>query len=122
MSAALAIQNLEGEHLGFVMLHFEAGLDGDGVWEGDCVFQTLPARAELFDSRAALALYPYHFRESGEHRVKLSITGGAGVYEITPESEPPVRIELAANGTGQILQYPDFSRPIARVVDTGRKA
>ena len=42
--------------------------------------------------------------------------------EITPKSEPPMRIELTASGAGQILQYPDFSKPIAYVVETTKKA
>ncbi|HWB02045.1 MAG TPA: hypothetical protein VG796_03410 [Verrucomicrobiales bacterium] len=122
MSAALAIQNLEREHLGFVMMHFDAEPDGDGICEGDCIFQILPAKAALFESPAAVTLFPYHFRESGEHRVKLSLNGGTRVYEITPISEPPIRIELAAVGEGRLLQSPDFSNPIACVVETAKKA
>jgi len=122
MSAALAIQNLDREHLGFVLTSFEAEPDGDGVCEGDCVFQILPTRAELFDSPTARTLLPYHFRESGEHRVKLTKAGGASLYEITPKREPPIRIEVAASGAGQMLQHPDFTKPIAYVVETTKKA
>ncbi|HXR06784.1 MAG TPA: hypothetical protein VN765_05610 [Candidatus Acidoferrum sp.] len=121
MSAALAIQNLDREHLGFVLTSFEAEPDGDGVCEGDCVFQILPTRAELFDSPAAQTLFPYHFRGSGEHRVKLTKSAGASLYEIIPKSEPPIRIEIAVNGEGQMLQYPDFTKPIAYVVETTKK-
>jgi hypothetical protein len=121
MSVALAIQNLDREHLGFVLTHFDAEPDGDGVCEGDCVFQILPMRAELFDSPTAQTLFPYHFRESGEHRVKLTKNAGASLYEIIPKSEPPIRIEIALSGTGKMLQYPDFTRPIAFVVETTKK-
>jgi hypothetical protein len=122
MSAALAIQNLDREHLGYVLTSFETEPDGDGACEGNCVFQILPMRAELFDSLTAQTLFPYHFRESGEHRVRLTKTAGASLFEITPKSGPPIRIEIAVSGAGQMLQYPDFTRPIAYVVETKKKA
>ena len=86
------------------------------------VFSRFSRRAKLFDSPTAQALFPYHFREGGEHRVKLTKSAGASLYEIIPKSEPPIRIELAVSGVGQMLQYPDFTKPIAYVVETTKKA
>jgi|SRR5579871_3834693 len=118
MSAALAIQNLEREHLGFLLTHFDAESEGDGVSEGDCVFEILPMRADLFKSPLAVLLFRYHFRESGEHKVRLTKTGGVFVYEITPRLELPLKIKLESTGEGRIWQYPDLSTPIAYVVST----
>lgn len=120
MSAALALQNLDREHVGFVLLHFDAEPSGDGVYKGDCIFQILPTRAELFESPLVRLLDRYHFRASGEHRVRLTKSAGACSYEISPQSEPPLSIELAASGEGRMLQ--SDSTTLAYVVATTTKA
>ena len=103
MNDALAIQNLDRERLGFILFHFDPEAAGDGYFEGDAVFQILPAKAELFESPLVRSLYRYHFRESGEHRVRLTKCAGAHSYQILPESESPLTIELNASGEGQLL-------------------
>ena len=122
MSSALAIQNLDRENFGFVLTNFATEPPGDGVCDGECIFQILPPKPELFDSLLARSLFPYHFRESGEHRVRLTKHDGACSYEIIPKSEPPLRIELNAEGDGELSQHPDFSKPIAYVVSATKVA
>ena len=122
MNVALAIQSLNREQMGVFLTHFEAEPAGDGVCEGDCIFQILPIRAALFDSPLAELLFRYHFRESGEHKVKLTRRGGACLYEVTPTCELPLRIELGASGKGQLSQQPDFSKAIAYVVATTKES
>ena len=103
MNSALALQNLDREPLGFILFHLDPEPAGDGYCEGDCVFQILPAKAELFESALVRSLYRYHFRESGEHRVRLTKSAGAYSYQIIPGSEAPLTIELSASGEGQLL-------------------
>ena len=122
MSAALAIQNLDREHLGFVLTHFDGEPGGDGICEGDCVFQILPKRPDLFASPLAQTLFPYHYRESGEHRVRLTKHGGAYLYEIFPKTQPEIRIKISADGGGLLLQSPDFTKHIAYVVSAKKVA
>lgn len=54
---SFAILNSDGEHLGFLLL---AGEDSSG----DCIFRSLPSKAELFDTEASKVLY--RLQEQGE--------------------------------------------------------
>jgi len=44
------------------------------------------------------------------------------LYEISPKIQPHIRIEISADGGGQLLQSSDFTRPIAYVVSTKKVA
>jgi len=54
-----ALQNKDGEHLGFLLLAGEGG-------KGDCIFRSLPNKSELFETPESEILS--HFQELGEFK------------------------------------------------------
>jgi len=72
---SFAILNSDGDHLGFLLL---AG-EGDS---GDCIFRSLPAKSELFDSEPSEVLY--YLQEQGEfswrrHAEQIEVSGPSQV-------------------------------------------
>jgi len=61
-----AIQNTNGEHLGFLLL------SGEGE-NGDCIFRSLPKNPELFESNETKLLYSY--QEQGEFQWLVTSDG-----------------------------------------------
>ncbi len=62
------LQNMAGEHLGFLLL---AGDVAEG--SGDCIFRVCPMKAELFDTAEAGQLFLYH--DLGEFQWAMTATG-----------------------------------------------
>jgi hypothetical protein len=95
-----AIQNTDGEHLGFLFVLAEK--EGSG---GDCIFRSLPFTPELFDAPESELLF--HYQELGEFQWAVTQQG--------LEIQHPETGETAAI-TGDTL---NINGLIYRVVDMG---
>lgn len=100
MLAMIPLQNLDQEHIGFLL---PAGLPADftstfGQWEGHCVFMALPTKVELFDDPAFGVLANH--KNAGEHRIAVSNDGRTISVAATSPSGAQLFLQLPASGLG----------------------
>lgn len=82
MSNAIALTNMDGKHIGFMLL---AGIDDNyrnstGEWGGDCVFMALPKDPALFSDPAFLELAER--KQRGAHSVHVTNDGTTVSFEV----------------------------------------
>jgi hypothetical protein len=71
MVPALVVQTLGGDHIGFILTHFDSDSTTVGRHNGECVFTALPAKAEFLNHSLTDRMYEHKF--AGEHACILNI-------------------------------------------------
>jgi hypothetical protein len=100
MSNSFAIQNLDGDHIGFVLTHFESDVSSPGRYQGECVFIALPMKVELLNHPLTDRMYQHKF--AGEHSCKLSVSEVEEEYSIAKDGVKPLRMVMGQDD-GQIF-------------------
>jgi hypothetical protein len=113
-SHAIVINTLEDELMGFLLTYLPSTLSLDGVYEGECVFLIWPQEAALLDTHLYDELGSY--KDHGEHKVKLAITGGRREYTIYRSNLPVLGIYTDEQGQGTLVHEGTEEEPIAKII------
>ncbi len=83
---------MDGEHIGFVLTHFDSDISLAGQYKGECVFMVLPMKVELLNHPLTDRMYEHKF--AGEHSCILSVAEAHNEYSIEKDGVKPLRIVL----------------------------
>jgi hypothetical protein len=100
MVPALVVQTLGGDHIGFILTHFDSDSTTVGRHNGECVFTALPAKAEFLNHSLTDRMYEHKF--AGEHACILNIGETQEEFFITKDGVNPLHIILIA-GCGHLI-------------------